>query len=206
MALNDLSFKLYTDAGLTTPFSGLYQLLHQTDLSDNPQDFQLWFGSTNTLNQVQATSDPGVDQITLTPTDTLAEWDTATVYATGYLIQPTTPNGLKYRATVGGTSHATTEPTWPTVGIGSTVTDGTVTWALVGAHHPITELKLALTAGGLPGATGGAALNLGTTIEGGVAEAVEVNLRVTNTVTTVGSNTGYHEIGVFVNNITETEI
>lgn len=206
MALADLSFKLYTDSGLTTPFSGLYQLLHQTDLSDNPQDFQLWFGSTNSLNHVQATSDPGVDQITLTPTDTLPEWDNATPYTVGYLVQPTTPNGLKYRCTIAGTSHATTEPTWPTVGIGSTVTDGTVTWTLVGAHHPITEVKLALTSGGLPGATGGAALNLGTVIDGGSANAVEVNLRVTNTVTTVGSNTGYHEIGIFVNNITETEI
>lgn len=206
MALSDLSFKLYTDAGLTTEFTGLYQLLHQTDLSDNPQDFQLWFGSNNDLNQVQATSDPGVDQITLTPTDTLAEWVAATAYTTGQLRQPTTPNGLKYKVTTPGTSHASVEPTWPTSGLGSTVTDGTVVWTLVQAHHPITELKLALTSGGLSGATGGAALDLGTVILGGVSEAVEVNLRITNTVTTVGGNTGYPEIGVFVNNITETEI
>lgn len=206
MALSDLSFKLYTDDALTTPFSGLFQLTHQTDLSDNPQDYQLWFGSTISGQQLQANSDPGVDNITLTPTDTLDGWEVATAYGLGAMIEPSTPNGFVYRATVAGTSHATTEPTWPIVGIGSTVTDGTVTWALVGAKHPITELKLALTAGGLAGATGGAALSLGTTIDGGVVNAVEVNLRITNTVTTVYSDTGYPEIGVYINEVIETEV
>lgn len=205
MALSDLSFGLYTDDELTTPFTGLFQLTHQTDLSDNPQDFQLWFGSTVSGRQLQANSNPGVDNITITPTDTLANWEAATAYSLGYMIEPSTPNGFVYRATVGGTSHASVEPTWPTTGIGSTVTDGTVTWALVGAKHPITEIKLALDAGDLGSATPGAALNLGTTIDSGDANAVEINIRITNTVTTVYSDTGYPQMGIFINEVIETE-
>lgn len=206
MALDDLSFKLYLEDTLSTEFVGLYQLVHLTDLSDNPQDFQLWLGSLEVGRQLQANSSPGVDDITLTPTDTMAEWQTAHAYTVGNMRQPTTPNGYVYRVTIAGTSHASIEPTWPTVGIGSTVTDGTVTWALVGAMHPITEIKLALTSGGLAGATGGAALNLGDTILSEVANAVEVNIRVTNTVTTVYSDTGYAEIGLFINEVVETEV
>ena len=206
MALSDLTFKLYTDSGLTTLFTGLFQLTHLTDLSDNPQDFQLWFGSNTADRQLQANSNPGVDDIVLTPTDTLASWAAATAYSLGAMREPTTPNGFVYRVTVAGTSHASVEPTWPTSGIGTTVTDGTVTWALVGAKHPTTEIKLALTAGGLAGATPGAALNLGDTILSDVANAVEINMRVTNTVTTVYSNTGYPQIGIFVNEVLETEV
>jgi hypothetical protein len=47
---------------------------------------------------------------------------------------------------------------------------------------------------------------LGTEIDGGVGNAVPIYLRVENAVTTVGGNAGYPEIGVFVNNITESEI
>lgn len=205
MALTDLSFKLYTDDTLTTPFTGLLQLTHQTDLSDNPQDFTLYFGSTLSSRQLQANSSPGVDDITLTPTDTLPSWAANTAYGLGVMREPTTPNGFVYRVTVGGTSHATTEPTWPTSGIGSTVTDGTVTWALVGAKHPITEVKLALDPGDLGTATPGAALDIGTLIEGGAVNAVEINIRLTNTVTTVYSDTGYAQIGIFLNQVIETE-
>lgn len=56
-------------------------------------------------------------------------WAIGTVYGTNAVIVPTTANlnGFRYRATVGGTSHAATEPTWP-VAPGSTVTDNTITW------------------------------------------------------------------------------
>lgn len=206
MALEDLSFKIYEDAALTIPFSGLLQILHRSDLSDNPQDFQFWFGSTVDANQLQAASNPGVDEITLTPTDTLAEWVANTAYSLGALRQPTTPNGFRYRVTTAGTSHATTEPTWPTGAIGSTIADGTVVWTLESEHHETTELKLALTQGGLAAATPGAPLDLGTTILGGVANAVEFWLRKTNAVTTVGDNTGFGEHGIFINEVIETVI
>jgi hypothetical protein len=205
MALSDLSFKIYLDAALTVPFGGLLQILHRSDLSDNPQDFQFWLGSTDVLNQLQAASNPGVDQITLTPTDTLAEWEASHVYTLGTLRQPTTPDGFRYRVTTAGTSGAT-EPAFPAGAIGSTVADGTVVWTQESAHHEISELKLALTQAGLTAATPGAPLNLGNTILGGVANAVEFWLRKTNAVTTVGDNTGFHEHGIFVNEVIETII
>lgn len=206
MPLSDLSFKLYTDAALTIPFSGLLQLIHQSSLSDNPQIIgPLYFGSTNSLNQLQANSDPGVDQITLSVVDLLAEWEPSHVYTTGILRQPTTPNGFKYRVTSAGTSSAS-EPTWPVVGIGSTVSDGSVTWTFVGAHHPTTEITLGLTEADLATNTPGAPLDLGVTILGGVANAVEIWLKKVNTVTTPGDNTGFPEHGVDINSVIETVI
>ena len=96
MALDDLSFKMYTDSGLTTPFSGLYQLIHESDLSDNPQDFQLWFGSTEASRTLEASSNPGVDQVTITPTDILEAWVASTAYTTADSVQPTVANGNRY--------------------------------------------------------------------------------------------------------------
>lgn len=203
MALADLSFKLYTDSGLTSLFSGLFQLTHESDLSDNPQDFQLWFGSNTASRSLEAASNPGVDQISLTPSDIQPEWTTITAYSLGDCLQPTTPNGNRYECTTAGTSDVG-EPTWPTVGIGSTVVDGTVVWTLVSAKHEPTEIKLALTAAGLPGATAGAALDLGATLTDGVGNAVEVNIRVTNAVTDVGSNAGCSAIGLNINGVQET--
>ena len=203
MALSDLSFKLYTDAALTTPFSGLYQLVHQTDLSDNPQDFQLWFGSAIASRVLKTTTNPDTNNITLTPLENLPSWLATTAYALGYTAEPTVDNGFRYTVTVAGTSGGA-EPAWPTSGIGSTVVDGTVTWALTSATHEPTEIKLASTAGGLAGATGGAALSLGTSLSSGVVNAVEVNMRITNAVTTVSSNTGYPELSVDIVSVTET--
>ena len=206
MSLADSSFRLYTDSGLTTPFSGLHQLVHQSDLSDNPQDFQLWFGSTLATRTLKALSNPGVDNITITPVEILQAWEASTVYAVGDYREPTVDNGFRYRVktiTGTGTSDAS-EPTWPTSGIGSTVVDNEVTWELYAVTHKTTEIKLALTAAGLPGATAGAALSLGTTITGGVANAVEVNVRYTNAVTDVSVNTGDPELDFQVNTILET--
>jgi len=56
-----------------------------------------------------------------------AAWTAATAVAAGDYRRPTTPNGLRYYASTAGTTHATTEPLWPT-GAASTVADGTVVW------------------------------------------------------------------------------
>lgn len=205
MALADLTFKLYTDSGLTIPFNGLYQLVHETDLSDNPQDNVLYFGSNTASRQLQANSNPGVDDITVTPTDTLADWAATTAYSLGDRIEPTTPNTYAYECTTAGTS-AGSEPTFPTAAIGDTVADGTVVWTMQGKRHEITELKVAATSGGLPGATAGAAHILGTTITSGVGNAVEFHIRITNAVTTVRSTTGFPEIALFINEVVETEV
>ena len=55
-------------------------------------------------------------------------WAASTPYVAGTIISPTTANGHLYRSS-GGTS-AGSEPTWPT-GVGSTVTDGSITWTEV---------------------------------------------------------------------------
>jgi len=46
------------------------------------------------------------------------------------IVKPTVQNGFWYEATVAGTSHATTEPTWPTTA-GDTVVDNAVTWTAI---------------------------------------------------------------------------
>lgn len=202
MALSDLTFKLYEDSSLTTEFGGTLSVTHQSDLSDNPQDFVLYLGSTATSVQLQATSNPGVDNITLTPTDTLPAWEASTAYSLGDSVEPVTPNGKRYVVTTAGTTGAS-EPTWPT-SIGSTVANGSVIWTCVAATHEPTEIKLATSSGGLPGATGGAALSLGNTLLSGTANKTEVHIRVTNAVTTVSSNSGTPEIGLYINNVTES--
>ena len=205
MALGDLSFKLYTDSGLTSAFTGLYQLTHETDQSDNPQDFTLYLGSNTASRQLEANSNPGVDDITLTPTSIIAEWTTLTAYVIGNIVEPTTPNTYKYKCTTAGTTAAG-EPTFPTGAIGDTVTDGTVVWTMVGKTHAVTEITLALTALALDSNTAGAALAVATTITSAVANAIPIYMRIINAVVTVNSNTGYPEIAVFINTVVETEV
>lgn len=205
MALSDLSFKFYTDSGLTSLFSGLYQLTHQTDLSDNPQDFTLYFGSNNSANQLEATSNPGVDEISLSPTDILPIWQASHAYTLGQMRQPVTPNGYIYKVSTAGTSNSS-EPTWPTSGFGSTVVDGSVIWTLYGVHHDQDEITLALTEPDLGTNVAGDPLDIGPTILGGVVNAVEVWIRVENAVTRVESNTGYPEVGININEVVETAI
>lgn len=204
MSFADLSFKLYEDSSLTTEWGGVENLTHQSDFSDNPQDFQLWLGSLISGRILQTTVNPGTDQITFTPTFVLGEWQASTAQSVGDRVEPTTPNNYIYEVETAGTTSGT-EPTWPTGGIGSTVTDGTVTWKLVAQKHATTEIKLALTAAGLDAATAGAALNLGTTINGGVANAVEINVRVTNAVSAVSNNEDWEELSPFyINAVTES--
>lgn len=57
----------------------------------------------------------------------ISDWAADTAYSEGAFVKPTTPNNLCYEATTAGTSHASTEPTWPTTP-GETVTDGTAVW------------------------------------------------------------------------------
>lgn len=206
MALSDLTFKFYTDSGLTTAFSGLYQLTNETDLSDNPQDKLLYFGSAqaDSARTLQATSNPGVDQITLTPTFILGEWVASTAYSLGDLLEPTTPNTYKYKATSVSSDQKSNsvEPTWPTT-IGSTVVDNNVVWTCYAHVHPITEIKLATSSGGLSSATGGAALNIGTTLTSGTANKVAVYIRFTNSLTSINTNTGFPELALYINEVEE---
>jgi hypothetical protein len=63
-------------------------------------------------------------------------WQADTAYSLGDVVVPTAglENGFRYECTTAGTSHATTEPTWPTTE-GETVDDGTVTWTCRLGNH-----------------------------------------------------------------------
>jgi len=62
-------------------------------------------------------------------------WVTATEYADGATIQPSTPNGYRYGATIETLNQKATsggtEPTWTTT-IGATFADGSITWTCLG--------------------------------------------------------------------------
>jgi len=66
--------------------------------------------------------------------ETLSAWAGTTAYIASDRIIPTVDNGFYYSPTVGGVS-AGSQPTWPTT-IGSTVTDGTITWECMGYYDP----------------------------------------------------------------------
>ena len=70
----------------------------------------------------------------LVPRISGSTWAANTAYVLNDYVQPASPNdNFTYQCTTAGTSHATTEPTWPTTD-GGTVADGTVTWT-ARAHH-----------------------------------------------------------------------
>lgn len=204
MALSDLSFKLYNDSALTIPFGGVLSVTHQTDLSDNPADFILYFGSVTSGRQLQSNVDPGVASITLTPTDILPSWLASADYAVDEAAEPIIENGYRYVVTVAGTSGST-EPVWPTT-IGQTVTDGGVEWRTASATHEPTEVKLALSVGGLDSALPGAAMEIGQTITTGSTNAVPIHIRITNSVNTVSDNSNQPEIGLFISEVIETAV
>lgn len=64
-----------------------------------------------------------------------AAWQASTSYAVGAIVRATATqvSGLVFRCTVAGTS-ASTQPAWPT-DIGSTITDGGVTWAAISSVY-----------------------------------------------------------------------
>lgn len=197
MALEDLSFKCWQLSDLTIPLSVLY-LEHENDLSDNPKDSTFYFGSTAAATQLQASSNPGVDDIVLTPVSILPVWTAEVALTAGYTAKPTASNNRRYEITTDGTTD-TTEPTWPTA-IGSSVVDGTAVWTCVSETHEPTEIKLALTSGGLDTATAGAGLVLGNTILSGTANKLTIYARAINTVTTIESNA---DIGLSINGVVE---
>ena len=203
MSFAGSSFNLFNDSALTSPFNGDFSVVSKTDLSDNPQNFTLYLGSTISSRLLQAASSPGSANITFTPTDILPAWVANTAYVVGNKVQPIGGNGFVYQCTTLGTSNSS-QPSWPTTPIGATVSDNTAVWTLVSAHHNKNEIRMALTSGGVPGATAGAALSVGPTITGGVANAVAIYMSLTNAVTTVVNNTGNEEIGIVISTCIET--
>lgn len=205
MAFEGMSFNLFTDEDCLVGFGGTLQLLNETDLSDNPQDFTLYLGSVNVDRQLNATSNPGVDDIVITITDILPEWQASIAYIVGDRVQAVGGDGFVYKCTDAGTS-AGSQPTWPVGGLGSTVVDGGVIWTKISAKHEITEISLSLTEVGLDSATPGDPLALGSTINGDAVNAVPIWVRVENAVTNVANNTGHEELALYINEVIETAI
>jgi len=204
------TFGIFENDTLTSEFGGIYDLIHYTDES-NPQDRTLYIGSLGSGGadtedrQLQALSDPGVDDVTITIVDILPQWIAATAYIVGDCVQPTTPNGFRYRCVTAGTTHATTEPVWPLT-IGSEVIDGTVVWRLVSAKHEIDEITLALSEADLNTNTPGEALALSNVIVSGTDNEIQFWIRIENHVNTVSDNTTTPEIALQINSGIETEV
>lgn len=81
-------------------------------------------------------------------------WTTGTAYVAGQMVWGDTASavGKLMECTVAGTSHATTEPTWPAVG--STVADNTATWKAWQVGIPKRQVFVALLTAA-PSDTGG---------------------------------------------------
>lgn len=171
-----LTFKFFLDSALTTPLAGPLLSEHLVDGSEPQDEFTIYFGSAAAGKKAEANSNPGVDQIAVTPTPVVAAWAAATAKSVGDIVRPTAHNGYRYKSIVGGATGGA-QPTWPTT-IGSTVVDGGVTWQCESEINDITDVKLAATQGGLAGATWGAALNLGTSVLSGAANAKPVWIKV----------------------------
>ena len=195
------SLDFYTDSALTTS-AGTFDVNHLVDGTGDPQDFLYYLGSTETANKFQANSDPGVDQIAISLSAINPDWVAATGKSAGDRVVPTTPNGYKYEAQGVGTTHASTEPTWPTTK-GDTVVDNDITWENVGEVHVVTEFKLALSSGGLGTAVAGDPLDVGTQITGGTTNAVPIYVRIDDTTASINSGSDIRSI---TNTVLETPI
>lgn len=200
-----LSYGIYTDSNLTTEYSGISELIHETDQSDNPQVIgPLYFGSAEESpisTKCQALSNPGVDEISLSVVDIVPEWEASTAYSVGDCVQPVGGNTYWYECTTAGTSHSS-EPTWPTSGIGTTVTDNTAVWALKGKKHEETEIKLSLT-NDFSGSVAGASLNLGVTVTNGTANAISFYVQVTNAVLSISNTASCPHIDIQISDLIE---
>ncbi|MCK5307032.1 MAG: hypothetical protein KAJ73_00335 [Zetaproteobacteria bacterium] len=159
------SLKVYADAGLTTEQATPVVATQNVDGSTPPIMFQLWLGSAIASRTFQASSNPGVDQIALSIENNTPLWEASAAFIVDDLVRTTTKNGYRYdvQSIVGGGVSDSVEPTWPTV-VGNTVVDNEITWECIGKQHEITEVKIALTQGGLGAAVAGDPLDVGVQI------------------------------------------
>ncbi|MCU7845287.1 MAG: hypothetical protein KZQ93_15770 [Candidatus Thiodiazotropha sp. (ex Monitilora ramsayi)] len=200
-----LESSFHSDAALTTPIVSLASKQLEDDSSSpaypNPADRVAYFGLANAAKKVEALSNPGVDQIQINIVSNVVGWSAGATIALSDIVQPSTPNGYKYQAQGAGTTHATVEPTWPTV-IGETVDDNGITWECIDEIHAASEFRLATSQAGLDAATPGAAINVGTTINGGTG--VSVWMRIDQGVHPAGDP--YADVRLETNDLVESVI
>jgi len=202
MSITNITFLLYADSGLTTSATTSLTVSAFNDLSDGYHDYMFYFGSTDTLQKLQATSNPGVDQVVFSPSYILPARTNSTAYSLGASVIPATANGYRYVCTTAGTTGSTV-PTFGTT-IGGTTTDGTVVWTLIAATSSINEIKLSLTSAGLAAATAGASLPIGNSLLSGPSNAIQFYMRVTNAVTTISNSSATPELGLSLNAVVQS--
>lgn len=85
-----MPFDFYTDTALTSAAPSPVQVSHNSDFSDNPQDFQYFLGSLDADRIIEANSNPGVDNIIISVADTTP----ASGHETTEILLATTQLGL----------------------------------------------------------------------------------------------------------------
>lgn len=78
-----------------------------------------------------------VSSVTVATSASVATWAATTAYAVNAQVKPASSPLYIYQATAAGTSGGSA-PTWPTT-VGTTVTDGTVTWICIGIITPVAD-------------------------------------------------------------------
>lgn len=118
VSVENLALFLGAQASVAAQSSGAVTNEHRSVLPD--RYYQLGASTSNPSGVREVTSPTVVGK-------TASDWASAHAYVVGDRVKATTSPTHIFVCTVAGTSHASTEPTWPTT-IDATVTDGTVTW------------------------------------------------------------------------------
>lgn len=164
-------FKLWQNEAMTTEYgsqgaNSRFQTLN-FDAAGGSIDLVMYFGSPNPAHTLRTAKNSGIDNITLSVTDALADRADRTAYAVGAIVEPAGGNGYLYQCSKAGTTA--TAPNFLTT-VGATIADGTAVWTCLGKRHAISEVKLALSQAGLDSA--GSTLSLGAELKGGAAVAI----------------------------------
>lgn len=170
-------FKLWQNETMTTEYgsqgaNSRFQTLN-FDAAGGSIDLVMYFGSPNKAHTLRTAKNSGIDNITLSVTDALADRADNTAYPVGAIVEPAGGNGYLYQCTTAGTTA--TPPRFLTT-VGATIADGTAVWTCLGKRHAPGEIKLALSKAGLDSATAGGALSLGAELKGGAAIAIYVRI------------------------------
>jgi hypothetical protein len=104
----------------------------QVGISDDTQTELRWDCGSGKIDGFTITGDASGNLTIVWPESLIGPvyttWTTSRAYARGDFVVPTVNNGFCYQLTsAAGTSHAATEPAWPTT-VGGTVTDNGMTW------------------------------------------------------------------------------
>jgi hypothetical protein len=136
-ALITMDRSVYRARTVTQAFTGLDLSTAEYDnwqvgIRDNTQTELQWDCGSGKIDGFTVSGDANGTLTIVWPESLIGPvyttWAVATAYARGDFVRPTVNNGYCYQVTsAAGTSHAATEPTWPTT-VGATVTDNGITW------------------------------------------------------------------------------